>query len=668
MSEAIAVEKMDRFLEAARDIFNLTEEGRGGKNAQYIDADNVRVGEGHLPDSGLDSVARRNYEYANPVVFVTGLRTTRIPGRADQPIAPSPSISLIVGQYGLGKTELIFQICHQMADSVETALPINLALSRDRAALLERDDLLPEEMADLLFGRILGRAGLDSSFAMDELLPAIRNGNILLLLDGLDELISTPTHHHTFFAGLIALLNRRTPSSRESFYKVVITMRFEYLAGVADDARDLVGRLRVPVYYLVLDYLEDTAVWSYLKTRLPQQGEALFEEIQSHRLLIGMFRRPLILRIFCDLAARPDFRLGELMSTLRNENSPAALLEAFIDAASKDTRLRAEQEHLSPVVWDATRLSTKSLDLYRNSRNELTIADLREVIVPIDGRISPEEQKNLSSTEVLDGLHKCPFIRRHLIGVDVETAGVATFAHKIFYEYFTSRGIAAEILDPRPGPQDKERAFDELVLNVDMRKFLRGLLDSDHKWRDETKRAYGLVDAEDLAAWNDHGTADFDELEERRWLLLQYTTDPEENVSARTLETVDWFLERQEGWLHPRYRLYNYEAVAVLLWYERRNPAIAHVRTRFGEILDHRLDTVLDEFGAGKEISGGSRANKLLLERLLDIGRRLGYPWVTDYGDPAKEEKLMRVIGPSDADVANRVKQIIRDIRVTVFG
>lgn len=667
MSEAVAITPMERFLEAAYDLFNLKEEGRGKRNTQYIDVD-VRLAENRLPESASGSGAAVRYEYVNPVVFLTGLRTREMPGKPEQPTAPSPSLALIVGQYGLGKTELVFQVCHHMVHSVETALPVNLALCRDREhlAVLDRGDVTAEEMADLLFGRIVERAGLDRSFTMEELLPAIRNGNVLLLLDGLDELISTPTQHHAFFAGLMTFVNHRTPDAEDPFYKVVISMRFEYLAGVADDARDLVGRLRVPVYYLVLDYLGDRGVASYLRTRLPNASD-LFVEIQSHAFLIDMFRRPLLLRIFCDLALRHDFDLDRLMKTLERQKSPAALLEAFIDAASQDARLRKEQDQLGHVVWDAARLSEKSLDLYRDGRTEFTVADLREVIVPLDGQISLDEMRNLAPVDVLKGVHKCPFLRQDAIGVDLETSRVARFAHRIFYEYFTSRGMAAEITHPQPGANEKKRAFDELVLNVDMRKFLRGLLESDDRWRHETKRSYGLVDEADLEEWKGEGTTDFQELDDRRWTLLQFMTDPE-HPPAEIRDTIDWFLERQKQWLHPRYLVYNYEAVAVYLWYERRNAELANVRSSFGEILRARFDGLLDELrNLPADAADAGRADRLLLERLLDIARRLRYSWVARWADKAEEQKLMAIIGSADADVANRVARILGDIRVTVF-
>jgi hypothetical protein len=687
MSEVIATGTMERFLDAARGLFDVMEDGRGGRNEQYIDVE-VRVSEGHLPGGGRNPLSNRHDVVANPVVFVTGLRTRRIEGRRQQPLAASPSITLIVGQYGLGKTELVFQICNQMADSIETALPINLALSRDRVGLLAEQQPTPEKMADLLFGRIMARAGLGPSFAFDELLPAIRNGEIVLLLDGLDELISTPTQHHAFFTGLTGLLNRRGDSAKEPQYKVVITMRFEYLAGVADNAVDLVGRQRIPVYYLVLDYLDETQIPSYLEvrleTRLPQ-WRSLFEEIQAHKFLLDMFRRPLLLRIFCDLVLLPDFKPETLMRNIRDKASPKVLLEAFIEAASRDAKLLKEQDRLSSkVVWDADLLSERSLDLYRNGETELSIADLRKVIVPLGDGLSLEEARNLPPVEILKGLHKCPFIRHHTIDVEDETKPIARFAHRIFYEYFTSRGMAAEITDPRPGMRDKKRAFDELVLNVDMRKFLRGLLDSDdiwhneakrahglvdpdNIWHNETKRAYGLVDPEDLEEWHAQGMTDLDELNERRWTLLQYMTDPE-HPPLRARETVEWFLERQSRWLHPRYLIYNYEAVTVFLWYERRNSETEALRSRFGEILRKRFEMVLDELKAAPaEVSERTRARKLLLERLLDIGRRLRYAWARDYGEPAAEDRLMEFLGAMDGDIKKRIQRIIEDIRVTVF-
>jgi hypothetical protein len=668
MTEVATESKLDSFLEAAEDLFDLHQEGRGDRNHQYIDVP-VRIGEDRLPDDATSPDA----VYGNPVIFITGIRTKKTTPTPEQPIAPAPSLSLVVGQYGLGKTELMFQVCHQMQYSVETPLPVNLALCRDRVEVLDGGTVTASEMADLLFGRIAARAGVETSFLLDQLQPAIRSGQIVLLLDGLDELISTPAQHHAFFAGLMTLLNHRGAEGAGARFKVVISMRFEYLSGVADDARDLVGRLRIPVFYLVLDYLGDSGVAAYLAARLPEM-KSIFSEIRGHRLLLDMFRRPLLLRIFCDLALRSDFRLPELFVKLDQDNSPAALLDAFIDTAADDARLREAQDQIGRVIWSPGQLALKSLDLSRNGETELTVEHLRDVIVPIGDEISQDEIRDLPATEVLKGLHKCPFLRQDLVGVDLETdkeARVARFAHKIFLEYFTAKAMAAEMkaqsivrqaLDPTP----QKRVFDELVLNVDMRKFLRGLLESDDEWRRETRKSYGLVDAKDLEEWKKRGTDDFDDLDRNRWTLLQFMTDPEhppENIH----KTVRAFLDRQQRWLHPRYLLYNYEAVAVYLWYERRNPATVPLKAEFGDIVRRRLEEVLiDLHGLGAAASDERRAKSLLLERLLDIGRRLNYGWVAAFADD-RETYLMSAIDQDNVDVANRVRLILKDIRVTVF-
>lgn len=653
------------FLDAAYDLFDLKQEGRGDRNLQYIDVP-VRIGEGHLPDDAASPEAM----YANPLIFVTGIRTRKTTPTPEQTIVPSPSLSLIVGQYGLGKTELIFQICHQMAYSVETPLPINLGLCRDRVQLLD-GTVTAAEMAELLFGRIAARAGVEPSFALNELQPAIRAGNIVLLLDGLDELISTPAQHHAFFTGLMVLLNQRRSGTDDARFKVVISMRFEYLSGVADDARDLVGRLRIPVFYLVLDYLGDSGVAAYLATRLPSRKD-IYQEIASHRLLLDMFRRPLLLRIFCDLALRPEFPLDQLFAKLDRDNSPAALLEAFVETAASDARLREAQDQLGRLIWNPQQLAVKSLDLYRNGETELTVAHLRDVIEPIAGAITREEMQSLPATEVLKGLHKCPFLRQDVVGVNLETDKVARFAHKIFFEYFTAKAMAAEMKAQsarRSSPQDtapQKRAFDELVLNVDMRKFLRGLLESDEEWKRETRKSYGLVDDKDIAEWEAHGTEDFADLDENRWTLLQFMTDPE-HPPAHIRDTVRTFLDRQQRWLHPRYLLYNYEAVAVFLWYERRSPETAPLKSEFGEIVRRRLEDVLiDLHSLGSDSSDERRAKSLLLERLLDIGRRLNYGWVAAFAD-VRATDLMSAIDEANIDVANRIRLILKDIRVTVF-
>jgi hypothetical protein len=666
MSQVAVARGIDRFLKAAYDLFNLdTDKDRGRNNQFYLDVP-VRIKEGRLPASEVG--ADIPYECTNPLIFLTGIETNKTTPAANQGFSESPSVSLIIGQYGLGKTELVFHVCHHMENSAEQSLPVNLALCRDLVAVLDEEPT-SQGFSDLIFRQILERSQLDQAFLITEILPQIRCGNILLILDGLDELVSTQTQHNRFFSGLMRLLATEIPSATvEPFFKAVVSMRFEYLAGVTNkDASELASLINksysassIPVYFLVLDYLGDSSVEAYLSGRL-QDARHAFKELKEHNRLLDMLRRPLLLRLFCDLAELPGINLGHLLSELTKNENPAFLLSRFVDRASNDEHLTNDQDKLANFTWDAGKLALKSLDLYRNGKSEMQLEDIRSFIKPVDSQGSAASIDQLPPEEVLKAIHKCPFLKQDALHPERDPKhGIARFAHRIFFEYFTAQAMAAELDKASPDVTLKnKRAFDELVLNVDMRKFLRGLV-PEAVWRAETRRSYGLDNRDE---WEDEDTL-FDVLDSQRWILLNSMTDPE-NPPHDTLKTIRWFLKRQtQQWLHPRYLIYNYEAVAVYLWYHRWEVDAKNISGDFSEILRSRLEEVLVDLSS--QNARLRKAKELLLERILDIGRRLRYAWAKDF-ENNRRTQVRTVIDPEDKDIVRRIERIIEDIRSTVF-
>jgi hypothetical protein len=650
---------LQKFLASAHELFGLHSKEH---NEHYIDVP-ARLGRNRLPAG--------TFEHVNPILFLTGIHAGRVTPYAAQKLAPAPSVSLIVGQYGLGKTELIFRVCEQMRLSTEKVLPVNLALCRDDAGIALLDgEPSSEAVSTLLFDRIFKRAGLDRDGVLPALLSDIRNGRILLILDGLDELVSNQTQHNHFFAGLMRLLE-----GAEARFRVIVSMRFEYLSlsGVAaDDASDLAALIQrhgtagkdVAVFFLVLDYLGDSGVEDYLDDRL-DDGARVYADIRGYSRVLEMLRRPLLLRIFCDVA--PNVDLPDLLAKLGHRGNPVPLLKAFTKAASSDKALAKAQDDIAEFTWDIEALARQSLDLYRHSQSELTVRAIRSVLRPIEGESSVEEIVTLPVEEVLKGVHKCPFLKLDSAVVHSEDQKVARFAHRIFFEYFTARAMAAELQD-RSAVVGK-RAFDELVLNVDMRKFLRGLVEDDVTWYKETRPSYGLDNPEE---WEDAKGTLFDVLEQKRRILLDAMTDPENPeyykespLKRNTMETVHWFVQRQAGpGLHPGYLTYNYESVAVYLTYQR-NPGLEDLRKRFDRSLHDRLLAVLAILGHDEPKL--QTANSLLLERVLDIGRRLRFVWAKDFVGRTPLESLRPLFAQDDADVFARVTKIFVDTNNTAF-
>jgi hypothetical protein len=383
---------------------------------------------------------------------------------------------------------------------------------------------------------------------------------------------------------------------------------------------------------------------------------SIFDEVKLHPRLLEMLRRPLFLRIFCDVASYPDFSLATLLTALQNNDGRTELLRTLTESAAGDPQLRDAQQLLVPVVWKPATLAAKALELYKAGRDRLTIEDVYDILAPAPG--ARVDIRGLSPEMALKGIHKCPFLQETSASPHLSPEEeVAEFGHKLFFEYFVARGMAEE--RPR-NPGTGRRMFDELVLSVDMRKFLRGFLPED-EWRRQTAYAYGL---DDPGQWqprlNEERRA---ALEAKRWMLLQSMTDPE-NLPRETVVAIDWLLGDETGWLHPRYLIYNFEAVAVYLWYHRTSPEAPAIRERLGEVLEAKLGELLAAPPPADHDM--RRANALLIERILDIARRVRYLWGEAFGGDRADE-ILQAIDPEDPDIIQRIEKLLEDIRQTVF-
>jgi len=662
---------INKFFEAAQNIFKLNEEGRGKRNRHYIPVP-AFLSVGRLPTNDPSTSSPK---LTNPFTFLTGKYEgqTSYSGLG-QGYASEGSVSIIVGQYGLGKTELVHQVCGYLNTPEKkdlAPLPINLALCREEGVPIVRR-IQPPDFARLLFGRVLRRAGLELSFVMKRLLPDVYDGKVLLILDGLDELISDPTktQNHRFFSNLTRCMFAGARRGGEPpKFRVAVSMRMEYLSAAPfEDPSELAGVINraaskclpgvsLCMYSLQLEVLDDSRMEAYLNRRLKgykQRQSAsggAFEAVKGNRRLLEMLRRPLLLRVFCDIAesmGQKKFHL--LLDSMKNSEYPVRLIEELVKEGGKDPRLLRDQRDVTPYVWDADKLARKSLELYADGKDALTPSDVEEILRHTDpsalgANVTP---RGLTDAQILEGIHKCPFLIRD--GDDTSATPVR-FTHRMFFEYFVARG---HVLDK------ENAAWVNLVLNVDTRRFLRDMMETE-EWFERTKRSYAL-DEHGRGTWEFAESLDFEELERERRLLLKYMTDPEgEQYAAdegdELLKTINSFLDKEKR-LHPLYRVYNYEAIAHYVWFHRWDDHGAAISKRFNTILQESLEDVCEELASGDTFK--RKALELLLERILHIGQRLRYAWVKDYVAEEKKSKVRGLL--SDPNARNRLEDIFSNI------
>jgi len=333
------------------------------------------------------------------------------------------------------------------------------------------------------------------------------------------------------------------------------------------------------------------------------------------------------------------------------------LLQRFVESAETDDRISKDQKKITSLTWDADELADKCVKLYEAGKSEMELNDVADVLKDTNRDAPNLKERTLEPAEILDGIHKCPFLWKD-VRMEHSTQTVTVhFAHKIFFEYFIARGILL----------NKERGnytpWMNLVLNVDTRKFLKGMIE-DFEWYERTKKSYAM-EPDDRKYWLHQDAIDFDALEKERRLFLDYMTDPENEKYMRDSDgslakAINDFLDKEDK-LHTRYRMYTYEAVALYIWFHRWDEQARKISDRFSEVLETRLEEI--RVGLLNETRPIRNPLELLLERILHIGQRLRYPWAKQY--LSQKEELLTLV--TDAGLNNRIRAIFNNIETMRF-
>lgn len=624
---------LQEILSKAQQEFGLAEEsGRGGRNPLYLEMP-VFLSRNRVPFD--DVIMRDGHSVSNPFVFLSEGRVQQGTKHFRQSTVTPPFLSFLVGEYGLGKTEFVHQLTEallKLAGSRQPStirfepLPINLARARGDLGALA-DTPTASEFADFLVRPHREALGHNASYTRDVLLPAIRSGRVLLLLDGLDELISTPAEHQKFFTGLSHLLARVSEQDSGPLkYRICISVRLEYFGiytGVDEFGAvqlldpAIVGEKRPDIHFLRLGFFDEDRIRAYLRAQM-EKGEEVFLELQRRPDLLSALGRPLLLKIFVDLAN--DISHDQLFAVLGDRPSVVRLIELFVERASRDSQLLRAQEAIGGYVWDLDGLKRLSLDAYRQGKNQLTTSDIRSILIPIE-ESADTSTASMDDEMIIKSVHKCPFLGR--VSIDR-----VDFAHKIFFDYFVVGGILLQEMEGSDDEGAGFNAFDKLVLSVEMRQFLKTLMEerTQESWYERTRYSYGFSSPEE---WDDWDPAKERRLDRIRRELLDFMTSPDESW-PEILSTINEFLSLDdEVSLHPRYRMYNYEAVAVWLFKNRLKPEAYELRSSFERSLGSHWSEVWNQLQFGNSHSK-REALELLNERILDIARRLHMEWAVD--------------------------------------
>lgn len=632
------------FVNAAHEMFRLHDlVGRGARNPYYMYVQ-VKLSTNVLtaPDADAEQV------HVSPFHFLSGLGERRRNLIGAEITCSLPSVTLLVGEYGLGKTEFVFQfsdhLLQNFAEADVTPLPVNLAmLGWERSDLKAAFGQPPtrDAFCEVVFHPVMRALGWrGNNFFNDKLLPALHQGKLFLLFDGLDELIWDEGQHRWFFDGLRDVMNfDRSGLSR---IRCMVTVRSEYLESRdSANAQALLSALRSDgagetapdVHFLHLDFLNDRWIESYLR-RTNSEMAAHLPAFRGNERFFDLLRRPLFLQMMTALDnTDKEYKVSDL-------DHPVKVIEAFVQVSDDIVHLTADGPKSanteSPFVkeavllareagytWDADGLAELALRMYETGSVDMSREDLSCALKP--ARTSAQARPPTPAEAIL-AIHKCPF----LVG---NSGNRITYSHRIFFEYFVCKAIVLTMKAGRPGDFYVEPdAFDRLVLNSDMRGFLRFLVERKYgkgAWFRRTFYSYALHSPEQ---WKLSDEVKFEallpELEMVRCDLLESMTEPRTFPEDVARDRVRRFLKLSKLTLHPRYQMYNYEALTVFFMRHRRTAEDKKLRAEFEQHLKDRVrDLVLEVESPSVE---DRDALDLLIERIAHVGRRLEIEELTE--------------------------------------
>ncbi|WP_197455037.1 AAA family ATPase [Stieleria varia] len=572
-------------------------------------------------------------------------------------VATEPYVAIVTGQFGVGKTEL----ARQITDRVDAAA-FPIMLSKCDGSAFSSKALDAEQMVRLLFRPLVDRESDLTPTVVTELLGAIRDGRVLLILDGLDELIFTVEGHEHFFESIANLLYS-DDSHRE--YRVIVTVRTEYLRTFdRNNATDLVSRLSGKrdsrlghsIPFVRLDYFTKTHLDMFLSEEL---HAAMAVHIGNYPALRELLRRPLLMRLFCDFVGSGGMQADDFEKLDTGVALIERYIKEFINFANVDDQLRQAQTQISKAVqWDLDSIARCSVRLYLDQRDYFT----RDEIVGCS--TGPKK----ADIDPFEAILKCPFVIRDNDG-DTE---VLRFAHRTFYEFFVAKGLALQGGKTSGGDADDEfTPFDEIVLETDIRRFLRTMEGDD--WYNRTRRSYAL-ERDQWDEWDKEfslmqpNDAIVKELEEERVVLLDIMTEPEQfradRDAIKAIRTINRFLDRPLQQLHPRYLMYNLEAVSVYVKAFGWESSAIEINHRLSSALYELLNKIVRRKLPTRQSRHSQNLRsgyELLVTRMLLIAKQMRYPWMEEFrrwGDPKKLEKE---IGSVRSDTNRRVSNILNE-------
>jgi len=333
---------------------------------------------------------------------------------------PEGHLVLVLAPFGHGKTYLLHELACRMHDSPDyPAIPVLVRL-RDLEKNHNIDDLLAAQL----------RRGGERRIDIDRLEYLRREGRIVLLFDGFDELARRVSYDQTA-AHLAAIVQ-----AAESRAKVVLTSRREYFLTDADApamlGRQLLTRAGRRVVHIT-DF-DSGQIRLFLTTRLGDEAAGRFMAVLESTGLLELAANPRMLSLLTEIG---ESTLTEL------SGSGTAVTRASVFERVLDGWLSGEYERLyphgtQPSQWVAAlraAVTSLAVELWSSGAASLALADLQ---AQADALMAVSGSERLDRDQAVHVLGSGSILVR--VG-----DGRFDFVHRSLMEWLVADAIAAQL-------------------------------------------------------------------------------------------------------------------------------------------------------------------------------------------------------------------------------
>jgi WD40 repeat protein len=398
----------------------------------------------------------------------------------------APKLLVLLGDYGTGKTSHALQYSRVLnAEVPHAAWPLGDKAPKPRALYMdlaqmagisELARLSLHDMLSLMLAKQLGRP--TSSADVDALITQARTGELVMVYDGLDELLGNDRQVlHNVFGQLLKILEPATrpraagrQESQTTQARLIISCRTHYFRDVEQQHAFFDTRKRGIAKgedYLCLTLLpwSPENVQSYLRKRLPaHQAQELARIIETTYNLQELASRPVLLAMMSEQVGSllRQAELGEPITAAQLYNITVA---EWI--ARDDGKHRIAAFH-KPLLMGALAAA-----LWSDETESWSTPRLDAWVMQTLNQLFPGEYSAAQAQALQDDLRTATFIVRP--GSDD-----FSFAHRSFAEYFLARFVLDAMEACCAGwlsPAVLRPLLPQRALNLESMNFLKELWD-----------------------------------------------------------------------------------------------------------------------------------------------------------------------------------------------